>query len=142
MEHPLLRYLSDSEVAMIKAIAREVDFEAGDLLIQTGERSRDLVCIDSGSVAVMVQTPDGQVKQVSELGSGSLIGEMNFVIPSRRTADVVAVTPTRITVFPYLGLTDLLKGHPVLAAKIFQAINEALVTKYLNMLAKTNDSGE
>ena len=82
------------------------------------------------------------MKQVSELGSGSLIGEMNFVIPSRRTADVVAVTPTRITVFPYLGLTELLKGHPVLAAKIFQAINEALVTKYLNMLAKTNDSGE
>ena len=54
MEHPLLRYLSDSEVAMIKAIAREVDFEAGDLLIQTGERSRDLVCIDYGSVAVIV----------------------------------------------------------------------------------------
>jgi len=134
LEHPLLHHLNQEEIAKIEAISKVVNYEAGDLLIRTGDRSRDLICIDSGSVAVMIQTSDGQVKQVSELGSGSLIGEMNFVIPSRRTADVVAVTPTRITVFPYLGLTELLKSHPALATKIFKAVNEALAAKYLNML--------
>jgi len=136
MLHPLLCFLDADEIPLITSIARSLDYEAGELLISTGDRSRDLICIDAGSVAVMVQTPDGQVKQVSQLGAGSLIGEMNFVIPSRRTANVVAVTPTRITVFPYQALTELLRKHPELATRIFAAINQALATKYLNMINK------
>lgn len=133
-EHPLYCFLDDSEIREIKAMAQKITYVAHESIIQIGQRNRDIICLEEGIVSVQVEASDGTVFEVARLSEGSLIGEMNFVIPSRRTANVVALNEVIVSVFPYLKLSDMLSNRPDLAYKIFAALNMQLKNKYLGMI--------
>lgn len=130
--HPLLRFLDKEEILALKKTSRTHDFIAHEVIIRVNDRNRDMISIDEGSVSIQIESIEGKVIEVDRIHDGNLIGEMNFVIPTRRTANVVAITEIEATIYPYKELTDLLKAEPIIAAKIFAAINHSLVDKYLS----------
>ena len=134
--HPLLRFLDPGELKLVNSIVIEQDLPAGETIIRTNDRNRDIVCLNQGTVAVQVETGDGGVREITQIHSPNLIGEMNFIIPTRRTANVVALTPINVSIYPYLSLTAILRKNPSLAYKIFAALNQSLVQKYISTLAR------
>jgi len=133
-KHPLYHLMSAAEIQLISSIEVIQNYESGELLIQTNQRNRDLICINRGKVSIRIELTGGSAQEVSQLESGNLIGEMNFVIPTRRTADVIALTEVEVSIYPYQELTALLRQNPALAAKVFTALNFQLARKYLAML--------
>jgi len=133
-EHPLYDGLSTQEIAKLKAIAKRQSYKANDTLISIGNRSRDILCIEQGSVSVRITDSEGNPVEVASLKEGNLIGEMNFIIPTRRTANVVALSDVHAEILPYDKLCKLLTTEPLLASKVFAALNRQLSAKYVGML--------
>ncbi len=133
--HPLFALLTEAEIAFLSEFGHTQRFVPQDSLIRIGERTRDVLCIVEGSVSVQIEDASGGIIEITRLHQGSLIGEMNFIIPTRRTANVVALTEVKAGIFPYQEFCTLLAGDPILATKIFAALNLQLTGKYLNMLS-------
>lgn len=133
-DHPLLRYLTEEEISLVRSACIKKIYEPGDILIDLGQRNRDIISLDEGSVSIQIETLGGMLTEVAQTHQGNVIGEMNFVIPTRRTANVIALTKVRTTIFPYQELTQLLSRQNTIAYKIFAAINLSLAEKYITML--------
>lgn len=131
--HPLKRFLTPEEVEIIDAGAQSMSYAAGDKIISINSRNRDIMCLDRGSASVQIESIDGEDIEVATLSAGSLLGEMNFVVPTRRTANVLAKCELQVTVYPYKALTELLRQNPTIAAKLFAAINVSMADKYIGM---------
>lgn len=132
--HPLLQSMTEIEIKTIKSIEIIREYDQGELVIQTNQRNRDLICINQGKVSIQVEDTGGSIHEIAQIEAGNMIGDMNFVIPTRRTADVVALTRVEASIFPYQALTELLRQNPTLAAKVFSALNVQLARKYMAML--------
>ncbi|MCB5252695.1 MAG: cyclic nucleotide-binding domain-containing protein [Candidatus Cloacimonadaceae bacterium] len=133
-EHPLYCYMNPQEIASIEKVRIEQTFIAHESIIAIGERNRDLMCLDEGSVSIQVEDTQGTITEVARLHEGSLIGEMNYIIPTRRTANVVSLTEVVASYYPYAELCALLAQQPILAAKLFAALNIQLQMKLRRML--------
>ena len=134
LKHPLYHDLSTEEIDKLKSIAKYQSYMPHDLVISIGNRSRDILCIESGSVSVRISDHQGNHVEVARLKEANLIGEMNFIVPTRRTADVLALSEVEAEILPYDKLCLLLSSEPLLASKVFAALNRQLSAKYKGML--------
>jgi Cyclic nucleotide-binding domain len=91
-ESALERQLS---VAVIDAKPQFRRLQAGQTLVEQGERSEELFLLFDGVLRVEV---DG--KPVTEVGPGAILGEMALLHEGRRMATLRAVTPCRVAVVP------------------------------------------
>lgn len=139
-EHPLYCYLNPQEKELLKQAMHKKTFIAHEKIITIGNRNRDIICLEEGSVSVQVEDIDGAIHEVARIHKGSLVGEMNFIIPTRRTANVVALTEVEADLISYDKLSALLKEYPSLAYKIFAALNIQLRDKYLGMMEPAVDT--
>lgn len=133
-DHPLYCFLNPEEKKLLKTIVKSQSFMAHETIINLGERNRDIICLEEGSVSIQVEDFEGNVNEVTRIHSGNLVGEMNFIIPTRRTANVVALTFVEADIIPFTKLCALLKEQPLLAEKIFSALSLQLRDKYLGMI--------
>ncbi len=72
--------------------SRLVRFNIGDVIFRSGDTSREMYIIRSGTVKVMINKNDS-LFQLTELGPGHYIGEMSFLTGIPRSATVIAETP-------------------------------------------------
>ena len=66
-----------------------VRFNEGDTLFHSGDISREMYIIRSGSVKVFIEK-DGSQIPLTELGKGHYVGEMSFLTGIKRSATVIA----------------------------------------------------
>ena len=133
-DHPLYCFLSEAEIVRLKSVAHQQHFQPQETIIRMGNRSRDIISLEQGKVSISIKQEDDCSREVARIDAGNLIGEMNFIIPTRRTADVIALCEVEAIVFPYAKLCKLLKSEPELAHKVFAALNVQLRNKLLAML--------
>jgi len=88
--------LSDEQVQEIASLATLRRFSPQETLIRAGEQSSDLYVILDGRLNVL--TKDGE--KLSEVGPGSLIGEIALIDARPRTANVVCVGLVDAAVIP------------------------------------------
>jgi CRP-like cAMP-binding protein len=127
--------MNEDEIMLLKGVAKSQCYLPGATIIQAGNRSRDIICLEKGSVSIQIEEIDGTIKEVAQITEGNLIGEMNFIIPTRRTANVIALTGIEADIFPFDKLCALLKTEPGLACKVFAALNLQLREKFAGMLS-------
>ena len=133
-DHPLYCFLNPEEKKLLKTIVKSQSFMSHETIINLGERNRDIICLEEGSVSIQVEDFESNVNEITRIHSGNLVGEMNFIIPTRRTANVVALTFVEADIIPFAKLCALLKEQPLLAEKIFSALSLQLRDKYLGMI--------
>lgn len=120
----LLKALSDKELQSLMGIVNERTFAAGETLIRAG---------DKGALAMFIVL-DGKVevsrggKTLSVLGPGQHIGEMALLGPQdlARSADVVAMEPTRVLQLASWDLFTYLDSNPALAKAIITELARRL----------------
>jgi CRP-like cAMP-binding protein len=132
----LLKYLTAEEIGRVMTACRVENCASGDILIRSGDRNRDLIVVERGAVEVIITLRDGREITVAELHDNALIGEMNFVLPMRRTATIRAGADTVVQRFEYSRLTDLLRTEPGIAAKLFAAINDSQAETFIRTLER------
>ena len=65
-------------------------FPAGSFVIEQGEPANELFCILSGSVDIVIEAADGQLRQVDTAGAGEFVGQDGLATNRPRNAHVIA----------------------------------------------------
>lgn len=96
---PILRGLTQKEIAELERIAEPQEFEAGMDIVKEGETTNDLFVIQEGEVQVLKAEKQGEEQQdfsIAKLKTGDIFGEIAFVDHLPRSSTVQAITPTKI----------------------------------------------
>ena len=120
---PLLRALSDAELHSLMGIVNERTIETGQKLITAGEKGVAMYIILDGKVQV---SRGGTA--LSVLGAGQHVGEMALLAPDDvvRSADVVALEPTRILQIAAWDLSTFIDSNPAVAKAIIAELARRL----------------
>lgn len=111
----LTQGLRDADVKRLLAcfVLREVP--AGTLICREGRPGDAMTIIQSGLVAVTKRGPGGDQEELARLGVGSIIGEVAMLDGQLCSANVSALSATRLYCFPVTSWVQLrLSGDPAL----------------------------
>ena len=112
---PLWSSLSERDLKVMARSFRELKYKSGDVIVRKGDQGVAFYCIAEGGVEVR---SDGQV--LAKLGPGEYFGEMSLLDGQPRTADVVALEPSRCLVLSAWSFKAIVSGHPKVALKLLQ----------------------
>jgi CRP/FNR family cyclic AMP-dependent transcriptional regulator len=107
---PLFSNLSPKELAAIAKAGKQQSYEAGRTIVQEGHTGVGFYFILEGKVEVRKRG-----KVIARLGDGDFFGEMSVIDDQPRSADVVAVGPTRCFSLSAWSFAALVKSEPKVA---------------------------
>lgn len=115
----------------------EVSFAAGETLFLQGDNSQDMYLLVSGKIEVFKD--DKKIADITE--PGTTVGEMSFLLETRRTATVKALTDVKAIMIPRDQITDFMHDHPGLvlhiALKLARRLEET--TRIMHALREFSD---
>lgn len=118
---PIFSSLTKKQLRSIFASSKEMKFQAGQNIVAEGETGLGFYLIVDGRAEVR---HGGKV--LSTLGRGQFFGEMTLLDEQPRSADVVAVEPTRCLLFTAWIFHGMIMGHPKMALAIMKEMARRL----------------
>jgi CRP-like cAMP-binding protein len=112
---PLWSGLTEKELKVIAHSFKELKYESGDMIVHKGEAGVGFYLIAEGTVEVR---SDGKV--LSRLGPGQFFGEMSILDGQPRSADVVALEPSRCLALTSWSFKSIVSNRPKMALKLLQ----------------------
>ncbi len=132
----IFKYLNQDEMIIIENICEKEIVEPETKIITLGDRNRDLLFIEEGSAGIFITDQNGKKFKVAEQKKGEFIGEQNFILPVRRSADVIAETKMSIRRYQYAKLVKVCKTNNELGTKIFALLNDSMAEKFARTIDK------
>src|SRR5258707_3638176 len=88
---PLFSDASDEELKQVAAFAQSKEVPEGEVILEEGGFSRELLAIEDGTVEV---ARDGE--HIADLGPGDVFGEAGMLDDEMRTATVTATSRVKL----------------------------------------------
>lgn len=127
---PIFHGMSEAERDEALAMGKHVEVQAGEHIITQGKLMRNLWFILEGECQVTRRTESGCQLNLAELGPNSQFGEMSFFHEAPHSADVIALTDTKLVRLSREDYDKLLaSGNPIafkLAMNSLQQLAERL----------------
>jgi len=123
---PLFQALDPAERATLAAAQQLRVFPAGTRIFRRGDPGAALYVIARGAVEISVDTTTGKRVLLGLLGPGDFFGELSLLDGRDRTADAVAVEPTRALEIDRSALEGLFQKHPGAALDLLTVIGKRL----------------
>jgi len=119
-EFPHFAGLTKDGLEQIAALGKSYELAPGDLIVQQGDPGDSVYFILSGELRVrlIVGVVDRMEKTLCKLGSGEFFGELGMFLQSKRTADVIAETQSRVFRMTTNSVLLLVKQIPEIAAPV------------------------
>lgn len=117
---PLFAELETADVADIMRLLRAQQVEPGTVVTYADEPAHSMYFVVSGIVEI--DLPSGPVR----LGAGHFFGEIAVLRRARRSADVIALEPTRLLVLDADDLHHLMHRRPEIGRRIRAVAKERL----------------
>ena len=112
---PLWSGLTEKELKVIARSFKELKYESGDIIVRKGEAGVGFYLMAEGTVEVR---SDGKV--LSTLGPGQFFGEMALLDGQPRSADVVALEPSKCLALSSWNFNSIVSDYPKMALKLLQ----------------------
>jgi CRP/FNR family transcriptional regulator, cyclic AMP receptor protein len=116
---PLFADASDEELAKVATFAQSKEVPEGEVVVEEGGFSRELLAIEDGTVEV---TREGE--HVADLGPGELFGEAGMLDDEMRSATVTAKSRLKLISLGHFEVQRLKKDAPQIYGKIEQLVEE------------------
>lgn len=116
---PLFADASDEELNKVAVFAESKEVPEGEVVIEEGGYSRELLAIEEGTAEV---TRDGE--HVADLGPGDIFGEAGMLDDSMRSATVTATSRLRLISMRHFEVKRLKKNAPDVYARIEKLVEE------------------
>lgn len=111
MRHvPFFSGLDERRRRSVAAEGKEFSFKPGDTIVNEGDTGVGFYLILDGQAEVRKGS-----KVLASLSKGQFFGEMSLIDDMPRSADVVAVQPTKCWALTSWAFAAILKSHPELA---------------------------
>jgi CRP-like cAMP-binding protein len=107
--------LDKQDFKAIVKISKQQKFLNGDTIVKKGDEGAGFYLVLDGAVEIR---SDGNT--LSKLGPGQFFGEMSVVDTQPRSADVVAVEPSRVLFLSAWSFKSLVSERPRIAVKMLQ----------------------
>ena len=114
---PLFSGLDEKELKEIVEVGTEVSFQSGKTILKQGEPGLGFLIVMEGKVEVRKGG-----KLVATIRPGGFFGEMTVIDDKPRSADIVAVEPTRCFGIVSWSLIPVLRSNPSIAIGIIQGL--------------------
>ncbi len=124
---PIWSGLSDKDLKSIVKASKERKYETGETIVQKGEGGVGFYLVLEGSVEIK---SDGTT--LAKLGPGQFFGEMSVIDNQPRSADVVALEPSKCLILSAWSFNALISDNPRMALKMLQ--------EFVRRLRSTNKS--
>jgi CRP-like cAMP-binding protein len=134
----VFRGLPSPVVQGLAAMAEVRTYRGGDTLIRQFDRNNDLIIILEGGALVKTFGDE----RLTELGPGSMIGEISLIDEQPRSATVVAKGDTTAAVFDANNFRAMMETDPATAATILSNICRVLCRRLRSMNIQLDGMGE
>jgi CRP/FNR family transcriptional regulator, cyclic AMP receptor protein len=116
---PLFSDASDEELKQVAAFAQPKVVPEGEVILEEGGFSRELLAIEEGTAEV---TRDGE--KLADLGQGDVFGEAGMLDDSMRSATVTATSRLRLISLGHFEVKRLKKDAPGVYRSIEELVEE------------------
>jgi CRP/FNR family transcriptional regulator, cyclic AMP receptor protein len=116
---PLFSDASDEELKQVAAFAESKVVPEGEVILEEGGFSRELLAIEEGAAEV---SRDGE--KIAELGPGDVFGEAGMLDDSMRSATVTATSRMRLISLGHFEVKRLKKDAPGVYRNIEELVEE------------------
>ncbi len=116
---PLFSDASDEELRKVAVFAQGKEIPPGDVVVEEGGFSRELLAIEDGTAEV---TRDGE--HIADLGPGDVFGEAGMLDDDMRSATVTATSTLRLISLGHFEVKRLRKDAPEVYASIEQLVKD------------------
>jgi CRP-like cAMP-binding protein len=107
--------LDRQDLKAIMKVSKQQDFQNGETIVKKGDEGSGFYLVLEGAVEVR-----SNGKTLAKLGPGHFFGEMSVVDTQPRSADVIAVEPSRALVLSTWAFKSLVSERPRIAVKMLQ----------------------
>lgn len=111
-----------ANTARLMEFLEKVAVEEGDYLIRQGDEANDLTFIERGTVSVYLELGTDKRVRLHTLGPGTCVGELGLYLGTRRTASVIADSPTVAYRLTRTALSEMKEKEPELAATFHELV--------------------
>lgn len=126
-------FLIEISMSVDKASSTQKSFKRGDVIIRQGDAAGSAYIIESGTVEIYLEHPDGNISNIGTRGPGSIVGEMAIVDNSTRVATIKALEECTMLEITREDFLRRLEG----ADPVIQMIAHVILTRYRDMLSRT-----
>lgn len=133
----LFSELAPGEAEILTQHSTTRSYPAHVVLINEGDETDSLYVIQQGKVKVYVSDENGKEATLNILGDGEYFGELALVDDSPRSASVMTMEPTKVTVISKADFKSCLAKNPEMAYSLIQAMSRRVraLTENIKSLA-------
>lgn len=114
---PFFGGLDEKKRKAMVSQGKELSYKAGDTIVDEGTMGVGFYLVLDGKAEVR---KGGRV--IATLGSGNFFGEMSLIDELPRTADVVAIAPTKCWALTSWAFAGIVKTHPEIALGMLKEV--------------------
>ncbi|KAA0968999.1 cyclic nucleotide-binding domain-containing protein [Aureimonas fodinaquatilis] len=118
---PLFQGIEPARLKLIAFTSETALFAPGDVLFRQGEMGDSAYVILSGEVAVLAQSPVGEI-ELARLGEQEIVGEIGILCDVPRTATVRACGEVKTLRIGKECLSEMLDAFPTMAQAMLREL--------------------
>jgi CRP-like cAMP-binding protein len=118
---PFFSGLDQKRRSTIASQGKELSYKAGDTIVEDGSMGVGFYLILDGKAEVRKKA-----KVLASLGRGQFFGEMSLIDEQPRSADVIAVSPTRCWALSSWAFDSIVKSNPEVALMMLKEMVKRL----------------
>jgi len=126
---PFLAGLPSDRTALLAGCARNVHFDAGELLFREGEPADVFYVVRHGDVAIETFVPARGAVVIETIGAGEALGWSWLFPPYRWHFDARALSGVRATSFDAACLRDKCSADPALGYELMGRFAQVLIER-------------
>jgi CRP/FNR family transcriptional regulator, cyclic AMP receptor protein len=123
---PLFRQCDDDSLRAVVGSMRQRHFRRNEVIFHQGDPGDSLHVISSGSIKIVLPSPDGEEAIIATLREGDFFGELALLDGEPRSATAAAVEASETWSLPRESFIELLDGRPGLRDALLRALSGEL----------------
>ena len=120
----LFEALDEAERRRLESRCTWRRYSAGEIVLERGGESREVLFIVAGSVNILNISLTGREVAYARLQAGEYFGELSAIDAKPRSASVVAAEPTLVAVLPSSQFIELLHTQPEVTFMLLQRLTD------------------
>ena len=133
--YDLFDFMGDKELEAVAAIAKEKEYQKGDVIVKSGQPAETFYFLVDGNVAYyyVVTTENDPYYQkeyhIHDINAGEIFGISALIAPYKYTATLRVDSPSRVIEIGASDLRALCDADPKLAYGLMQAVAKAAIER-------------
>src|SRR5579859_7230670 len=118
--------LDDDELAALASHIDEVTYQKGQTIFRVGDTGGTMLTVLNGKVETFINDDNKRRIVLDDFGPGEIFGELSLLDNAPRSANAVAIEPTRVFVIDQDDLHRLVKQKPDAALEIMSVLGQRI----------------